>query len=241
MTEFMGKFYLIPENKESKDKTTVYLNFGWNGKGNQSFPLYSKMVLENVCTESQYKNLCDDILCYLSRNGVNYCFSMTMMACCCFIVPMVILYCYVEGINRDVNEIVEKHTKHWSNCTVTMKMMQEGYRVTNLHSGVGYLEDGAILTRPEMLSRGSGFVPSGRREASWPPLGYNIILKFNGNTLRQKWPRLAIGQIPVQSHVMDREIGISEELEKLSKLKTEGLLTEEEYFAAKAMVLNPAH
>ena len=214
MTEFLGKFYLVPETEENKDKsiTTVYLNFGWNNIGNQSFPLYSKMILENVCTELQYKKLCDDITTYLNSHGISYYFGIIAVGLICFIVPLCILYCQMEAINRDLRNIINKHAKEWTNCTLSMELIEAGnYKVTNLQDGVGYLEDGTVMTRLEMTGTGSHKVPTGGREASWPPLGYNIIIKINdGSALRQKWPKLAIGQ----THVMEREIAISNEYEK---------------------------
>ena len=57
-------------------------------------------------------------------------------------------------------------------------------------------------------------------------------------SIRQKWPRLAVGEVPTKSAVMDREINIADELEKLVKLNKDGYLTGSEFITAKAKVLN---
>lgn len=216
LTVDMGKIYLIPEKEETKGYTTVYLNFGTYSKGNQSFPLYSKMILENICTEIQYKKLCDEIITYLDNNTFSPFAAQLMCIGSLLILPMIYLCFHMQSLTKGIRTIVKNHTKEWSNCTnCTMEVIQKSYKVTNLQTGVGYHEDGTVMTRPEMVLRGSDMVPTGHREAAWPPIGYTIILKISDPTIRRKWPKLAIGQIPLQSHVMDREISISEELVRL--------------------------
>lgn len=239
ITEYFGKFYLVPESKWKRDTSTVFLNFGWNSVGNQSFPVYSETILADVCTEIQYKNMIDEIKKYLDDNGMDYCCASTLCIFgWCLCIPLCYLMCRVNQINRDLREIIEKNSKKWSNCSVVMEMTQSSGVVNNLSTGVGYLEDGTVLTRPEMVSRGSDMVPSGRQEAIWPPLGYNIIINIKGTEIRTNWPKLRIGQIPVKSPVIDREISLSEELQKLMDLKDRGAITADEYTQAKAKVLN---
>ena len=237
-TEFMGKFYLIPENEQTSGESTIYLNFGWNTKGNQSFPPYSKTILDNVCSETQYKKLCDDVTNYLDENGLDLCCAQVACAFSCLILPLCYLCIYVNKINNDIKQIISNNTKDWMSCTASMELMQASGRVTNVRDGVGYREDGTVMTRPEMTSRGSHSYPTGRQEAAWPPLGYNIVLKIKGMSIRQRWPMLAVGEVPTKSAVMDREINIADELEKLVKLNKDGYLTDSEFIAAKAKVLN---
>ena len=238
--EYFGKFYLAPKNKQIEGKSLVYLNFGYSTQYNQSFPSYSKLVLEHICTETQYSALKDEILAYLSRNGLSSCVAQTLFETFFLILPTCFLAAYNYHLQIDLKRILIKHTKNWTNCTVSIENIQLNLEVKHTNN-MGYQEDGQVLMQPEMVERGSDLIPSGHRVAAWPPLGYNIILTINNENIHRNWPKLPIGHGPVSSPVMDREISIADELEKLIILKNKRQLTSQEFGRLKSQLLNKTY
>lgn len=248
-TAYMGKFYLIPESEQTKGESIIYLNFGWIYKGeiHQRFPPYSKTILKNVCSESQYENLCNEITTYLKKNGYNLCLANCgyvcyWIGCLPLIFSCVYSAVYADKVRNTLKQIVSNNTMDWSNCTVSLEFMpqRDPSLVRDLRNGLGYFEDGTVLTRPEIIGRGSDSHPTGRYEAVWPPSGCNIVLTIKDMSIREEWPKLGVNEVPVRSVVMDREINIADELEKLVKLNKDGYLTDSEFITAKAKVLNQA-
>ena len=83
-----------------------------------------------------------------------------------------------------------------------------------------------------------------RTAPTFPPLGYNIVVRIPGEQVRSSWPRNAVDQMAMDrgggvQMTKDRGggVNVSEELAKLSNLKQQGILDDAEFKAAKAKLL----
>ena len=81
MTSYMSRIYLAPRSVQPEDGTELWINFGWNTKGNVRFPEWSP-VLNSVCSKDSYDRLAKRMSDYVDANGLNLCIAKSYSTGC---------------------------------------------------------------------------------------------------------------------------------------------------------------
>ena len=68
--EYMNRIYLAPRNAQPTDGTDLWINVGWNTKGNMTFPEWIP-ALAPVCTKDEYDQLATRMIDYIKEKGFN--------------------------------------------------------------------------------------------------------------------------------------------------------------------------
>ena len=68
--EYMNRIYLAPRNAQPTDGTDLWINVGWNTKGNMTFPEWIP-ALAPVCTKDEYDQLATRMIDYINEKGFN--------------------------------------------------------------------------------------------------------------------------------------------------------------------------
>lgn len=204
------KVYLAPLKEQLTNSTVIYINFNENIR-NQLFPEYLDKVFHNICTKSQYDDLINEIKDFFTIKKSNRCnFCYNCLFCFCY-------SCDIYGKNiQHMTNIIQKHIKQWKFCTlinVICSLTQKPIIGKNKIHGTGYnymgeplyenpidyyrvntvsVTDRITMTDDNDTSTSNGNPELLKPYAVWPPKGYNIILKFEGEYLRNNWLRQEI-------------------------------------------------
>jgi hypothetical protein len=245
MQGFMGRAFLIPQDKAPQGQTVLYLNFGFNSVGNQVFPTYRDAIYGQYFSAEQYSRVTSRIKEYIDQHGTNVCcgklaIMLASMSVCVLSCPMCYLHYKVGEIDNQLQKIIQEESSDWK-CDARLVRHDACHPVARSPVTMGYDETGTAL---EYQS------PQGNANQSpvWPPLGYNIILTIQGTTLRTRWSQLSIDpaiKAAVAAAIAPAQLvmpgvekpSLATQLSQLADLKAKGALSEEEYVAAKGKLL----
>jgi len=259
--EFYGKIFLAPPTGNVPvQHTELWINFGWNTKGNQLFPEY-QLFLAPVCSNERYDALMREIKAYLDANGIDLCCVNCTVACCMAGCPCIVwpcfwaLKCQADKITAKLSELVDD-AKIGGPVPPRLQLVQATSPGADVPSHKAYDHFGQpCMGRFET----SGKQVSTYSAPTWPPRGYSIIVTVPGTELRAAWPRADV--IPVAAAApavitapaptcvvmaeatplpatMDREKTPAERVQEVQTLKDQGLISEEEFAAKKQEILN---
>ncbi len=131
----LGRVFLAPQNETPQGQTVVYVNFGDNSVGEQSFPIYRDAIFGQYFSEAQYNRVASRIKEYLDRNGINECRHcafmlmavMTLGICSC---PFCYVYYRMQEIDNQLQEIIQEECSQWE-CDVKLVWRTECNRVAS--------------------------------------------------------------------------------------------------------------
>ena len=81
VTSYMSRIYLAPRSVHPADGTELWINFGWNTKGNVMFPEWIP-ALNSVCSKDEYDRLAMRVRDYVNKNGLDMCVTKSYSAGC---------------------------------------------------------------------------------------------------------------------------------------------------------------
>ncbi len=254
--DFMGRVFLVPEDKAPQGETVVYMNFGFNSIGNQVLPMYRDHMFGQYFSEAQYNRVSTRIQQYLDQNGTNACCAtvatkLAMSTLCLVSCPMCYIYYKVKAIDSQLQKIIQEECSQWK-CDVKLMRNDQCFEVASSSMTMSFDETGRALEH--QFSRKANQISKGKEghqyatytSPAWPPLGYNIIVTIQGTELRTRWPKstsapaiqAAVAAMPPSQITMPVEQpSLASQLSQLADLKAKGSLSEEEYVAAKGKLL----
>lgn len=231
-SQFRGRIYLAPSDLDSEN-TSLFINFGTN-----VFPKYRSDLLGDAITEQNYSNLCNELKQFntlfpstAALYGASVCLGCCFPCCCCGFCP----FFYYERVATNVVEDMKKCVEAAAWKMPAKLEVLLGNSVNGNHPGsVGWDENGVMCSAVHHAKHSPEHT-----DVVWPPPGFNIIVTINGDSVRKRWPRRSVTHCaPAVEMVRPEVTDISSELRKLAALKTEGLLSEDEYVAAKSKLLS---
>lgn len=246
---FMGRIFLSPEMEDGAGHS-VYINFGWNTKGNQKFPAYDERIFGDAIDEAEYNQMVTELKAYLDESGINEGIARCTLLSCILpplaLIPCVWLSYSSFALSRNIEKMVQ--AKNWKVPV--------------------YVELGTPVEAPEDYGRpldqtGRPLVDAERKPV-WPPGGYNIVVRFTdgSNRLQNEWPQENDTPLPkeriddvaapsgppsIQMPIIRSPGGtmtapsavlgganVEAQLQKLSVLMKNGVITEDAFQQAKA-------
>ncbi len=256
--KFMGLIILAPGDKQPDGATELWINIGWNAKtkGAQKVPDWIP-ALEPVVSKEAYDRLMERIVSHIQANGINpwlgMCAMMTM-GCGIGCLVMIGLKIKVDSLNNQLRDIVSEAGLGGASPP-ELKMTQMATPQGNTPSAMGFDQYGS----PVMGNFGGGEHRASYSAPTWPPLGYNIIVRVPGTTLRDQWPKTTavggamadpsqigasapvVAAVPIdapQAEVMARGEDPKEKMRKLKEMQDEGLISAEEFEQKKKELLD---
>ena len=183
--KFMGRIMLAPNKVQPADGTLLYINFGWNTEGNQSYPEYLPALAPTVSKED-YNALMTQIKEYLDANGISMCLVTTgmVLAPCvigCFFCGMAAMK--ANQITADLKAKVAA-APGWS-PVARLELSQVSTPQGNTPEFMAFDQYGS----PVMGNFGGGKNRSSYPAPAWPPLGYNIVVTVPDPNLNSSWPK----------------------------------------------------
>ena len=254
--KFMGLIILAPGDKQPDGATELWINIGWNAKtkGAQKVPDWIP-ALEPVVSKEAYDRLMERIVSHIQANGINPCLGM----CAWMTIPwgalvMIGLKNKEDRLNNQLRDIVSEAGLGGASPP-ELKMTQMATPQGNTPSAMGFDQYGS----PVMGNFGGGEHRASYSAPTWPPLGYNIIVRVPGTTLRDQWPKTTavggamadpsqigasapvVAAVPIdapQAEVMARGEDPKEKMRKLKEMQDEGLISAEEFEQKKKELLD---
>ena len=216
---YMGRIYLAPREQQraSDGSTELWINFGWNTKGNVSFPPWIP-ALAPVCSQAQYDRMAKLITDYVNENGIS---MAAVRGTCCvlsgllFAGPLSLTFGATSG--GIANALIPMYgiygvtgglclatccgckLKADAMTTQIRRIVQEGgwsgasppeVKLCQASSPTGETPEFMGIDhfgRPLEATTGSKNYT--RHGPVWPPLGYNVIVRVPAEyQVAQRWP-----------------------------------------------------
>ena len=233
----------------------LWINFGWNTPGSQLWMPYQSWFSPYI-SKQHY----DGVIARLQQEFANPpvksaalgCVATTLCACTCGVCscPLCYIKKQVTDFNSKLDAAVDDVVQRLgiNTCDLKIKMSQ-----------VETQSQGWLDSRGQQLM--GSFSTGGEHSHTYqapagPPMGYNLVLiggrmQQQGSTVRMAlpWPPTAAasgtfapmqvpGMLPPDMNRQPEHVDVADELRKLKDLHQQGILTDEEFAAAKAKTIS---
>ncbi|EKX48564.1 hypothetical protein GUITHDRAFT_105708 [Guillardia theta CCMP2712] len=183
-----GRAFLAPMSTSKEGVAEVWINIGFNVKGEQKYPPYSPK-LSPICTEKQYYDFIAAIQQFFDENAMDgKTSSGSRFLCCvtmgvCFI-PWMYVMMKEKSLYKALDRVVQDMTSGWKTEKPRLKECKiYGKTKDPPEENAAFDFDGYMCLSTD------------GRASLWPPAGCNIILTADdaGGRFRHQW--MASGEL----------------------------------------------